>query len=179
MGIKKSHTTAYHPQGDRQVERQNRTLQEIIANFVSENHAEYMRQQDSLPMSQSLVVPFACLQSQNQDSPFLTHSASQDIGYSNYLGKAIQTANSLARRQLEKSRKQQCVSYDKGHKSWSPFETGQAVWLRCPKSWNFRNKWVWRYNSTSTKGVNFKIHQKNQACMHKISWTTSILLNVD
>ena len=32
--------------------------------------------------------------------------------YSHYLRKAIQTANSLAKLQLEKSRKQQCASYD-------------------------------------------------------------------
>jgi len=37
MGVKKTRTTAYHPQGDGLVERQNRTLQEIIANFVSIN----------------------------------------------------------------------------------------------------------------------------------------------
>ena len=75
MGIKKSHTTAYHPQGDGQVERQNRTLQEIIGNFVSENQYNwdqweireylhttqvYILQQGSLPMSLSLVVPLLC-----------------------------------------------------------------------------------------------------------------------
>ena len=37
MGIKKSRTTAYHPQGDGQVERQNRTLQEILSSFVGEH----------------------------------------------------------------------------------------------------------------------------------------------
>ena len=41
MGIKKSRTTAYHPQGDGQVERQNRNLQEIIANFVSANQSDW------------------------------------------------------------------------------------------------------------------------------------------
>ena len=35
MGVKKTRTTGYRPQGDGLVERQNRTLQEIIANFVS------------------------------------------------------------------------------------------------------------------------------------------------
>ena len=41
MGVKKSRTTAYHPQGDGLVERQNRTLQEILSNFVSENHHDW------------------------------------------------------------------------------------------------------------------------------------------
>ena len=37
MGIQKIRTTAYHPQGDGQIERQNRTLQEILSTFVSEH----------------------------------------------------------------------------------------------------------------------------------------------
>ena len=37
MGIKKSRSTAYHPQGDGQVERQNRILQEFLSSFVSEH----------------------------------------------------------------------------------------------------------------------------------------------
>ena len=37
MGLKKTRTTAYHPQCDGLVERQNRTLQAIKSNFVSEH----------------------------------------------------------------------------------------------------------------------------------------------
>ena len=37
MGIQKARTTAYHPQGNWQIERQNRTLQEILSTFVSEH----------------------------------------------------------------------------------------------------------------------------------------------
>ena len=37
MGIQKTRTTAYHPQGDGQIERQNRTLQEILSTFVSKH----------------------------------------------------------------------------------------------------------------------------------------------
>ena len=33
MGITKTHSTAYHPQCDGQVERQNRTLQNMLAAF--------------------------------------------------------------------------------------------------------------------------------------------------
>ena len=41
MGIKKTRTTAYHPQCDGLVERQNRTLQNILASFVSEHSADW------------------------------------------------------------------------------------------------------------------------------------------
>ena len=37
MGIAKTRTTAYHPQCDGQVERQNRTLQDMLAAFASEH----------------------------------------------------------------------------------------------------------------------------------------------
>ena len=40
IGIHKSHTTAYHPQCDGQVDRKNHTLQELIDAFVSE-HNDY------------------------------------------------------------------------------------------------------------------------------------------
>ena len=40
MGIHKSRTTAYHPQGDGLVERQNRTIQNILSTFVSKHPDE-------------------------------------------------------------------------------------------------------------------------------------------
>ena len=41
MGLKKTRTTAYHPQCDGLVERQNRTLQAIITNFVLEHSLDW------------------------------------------------------------------------------------------------------------------------------------------
>ena len=35
MGITKTRPTAYHPSGDGRVERQNRTLQDVLSNYVS------------------------------------------------------------------------------------------------------------------------------------------------
>ena len=40
MGIHKSSTTAYHPQSDDLVERQNRTIQNILSTFVSKHPDE-------------------------------------------------------------------------------------------------------------------------------------------
>ncbi|CAB4025629.1 Retrovirus-related Pol poly from transposon, partial [Paramuricea clavata] len=37
MGITKTRTTAYHPQCDGQVERQNRTLQDMLAAFCTKH----------------------------------------------------------------------------------------------------------------------------------------------
>ena len=41
MGIAKTRTTAYHPQCDGQVERQNRTLQNMLAAFASEHRDDW------------------------------------------------------------------------------------------------------------------------------------------
>ena len=41
MGIYKSRTTACHPQCDGQVERQNRTLQDMLSAFVSQNRNDW------------------------------------------------------------------------------------------------------------------------------------------
>ena len=41
MGIHKSRTTAYHPQGDGLVERQNHTLRDILSSFVSEHKDDW------------------------------------------------------------------------------------------------------------------------------------------
>ena len=41
MGLKKTYTTAYNPQCDGLVEKQNRTMQDIISDFVSEHQTDW------------------------------------------------------------------------------------------------------------------------------------------
>ena len=41
MSISKTRTSAYHPQCDGQVERQNRTLQDMLSTFVSHHSTEW------------------------------------------------------------------------------------------------------------------------------------------
>ena len=41
MGVHKSRTSAYHPQGDGQVERHNRTIQDILASYVSQHKDDW------------------------------------------------------------------------------------------------------------------------------------------
>eukprot|EP00731_Ephydatia_muelleri_P012792 Em0007g102a len=41
LGIKRTQTTAYHPQGNGQVERFNRTLEDMLAKVISDNHRDW------------------------------------------------------------------------------------------------------------------------------------------
>ena len=153
MGVKKSHTTVYHPQGDGLVERQNRTLQEILSNVVSENHHDWDQWIDQAAFAYNTsahkstgLSPYELVFGRPPQMPIEVElgvpfsNPLNQSDYSQYLRKAIQTANSLARQQLEKVRNQQSTSYGQSHRAWSPFETSQTVWLRCPKSWKFGRK---------------------------------------
>ena len=81
--------------------------------------------------------------------------------YSQSLRKSIQNANILARQQLEKARKKQSALYDKGHKSWTPLEPGQTVWLWRPKHWKFGRRWTGPYKIASRQGVNYNIQSNS------------------
>jgi len=63
MGIQKTRTKAYHPQGDGQIEKQNKTLQEILSTFVSEHPDTWDLHIDQLSLHIILAVM------NQQDSP--------------------------------------------------------------------------------------------------------------
>ena len=170
MGIKKSRTTAYHPQGDGLVERQNRTLQQILSHFVADSPNDWDQWLDQAVFAYNTSVhestgfsPYEIVFGHPARMPIevelgvplynpLNHSE-----YSQSLRKAIQNANALARQQLEKARKQQSTCYDKGHKSWTPLENGQTVWLWRPKHWKFGRRWTGPYKIIFRQGVNYTI----------------------
>ena len=150
MGVKKTRTTAYHPQGDGLVEQQNRTLQDIIVNFVSIHGNDWDQWLDQAVFAYNTSVhestgisPYQLVFGRPTSMPIEVelsvplHNPSSQSDYSHSLRKANQRANHLAQRNLELARDRQSSYYkNKNQKVWDPFEPGQMVWLWRPKSLN-------------------------------------------
>eukprot|EP00112_Aurelia_sp_Birch-Aquarium-sp1_P023718 Seg718.4 transcript_id=Seg718.4/GoldUCD/mRNA.D3Y31 product="Retrovirus-related Pol polyprotein from transposon 412" pseudo=true protein_id=Seg718.4/GoldUCD/D3Y31 len=173
MGIHKTRTTTYHPQCDGQVERQNRTIQEILSSFVAEHPSDWdlfvdmatyayntsrnettglspyelvFDREPRLPVEVDLGVPLKNPSTQSE--------------YSQNVRKSIQSAQVIAQQNIRVAKRRQASSYDRGKKLWLPFEPGQWVWLRRPKKWKFGKKWIGPYRIIVRTGVNYKIISK-------------------
>ena len=173
MGIHKSRTTAYHPQGDGQVERQNRTLQEILSTFVADHPGDWdlfvdlavyaynTSRHESTGFSPYEIVfgrtPRMPIEV-DLDVPLRNPSSQSD--YTKSVRNVVKEVTSLARTNLETARKKQASSYDKNRGTWTPFQPGSSVWMRRPKKWKFGRKWVGPYVVLSRSGVNYKLRSK-------------------
>ena len=172
MGIHKSRTTAYHPQCDGLVERQNRTLQGILAAFVSAHKDDWDLWVDlaayayntschestgfspyemvfgrvaRTPLELDLGVPLKDPRSQSE--------------YPESLRRHLSSIQKVAQQHLVNHRNNQAR---KGLSSndWKPLPIGHSVWLRRPKTWKFGRQWVGPYKIISSNGVNYKIRSK-------------------
>ena len=171
MGIKKTRTTAYHPQCDGLVERQNCTLQNILSSFVSEHSVDWDQWIDQAVFAYNTSVhestgmsPYEMLFGRPARMPIevelgvTLRNPSSQSDYSQSLRKALSYSNQLAQRNLALARTKQASNYNnKSKKDWKPFETGQTVWLWRPKHWKFGRKWTGPYKVLSRDGVNYKL----------------------
>ena len=118
MGITKTRTTAYHPQCDGQVERQNRTLQDMLAAFCTKHDNDWdlwidaavfaynTSRQESLQTSPYEIVfgriPRLPLELE-LGLPLKDPSTQSE--YTQSLRKVFQEVREVARQNLEKARK--------------------------------------------------------------------------
>eukprot|EP00795_Rhopilema_esculentum_P008878 gene8878-biopygen2045 len=81
MRVKKSQTTAYHPQGEGLVERQNRTLQKILSNFVSDHSggwyqwADLFEENRLLPAEDPILYLWRLEDALHHAEPYLSEDA--------------------------------------------------------------------------------------------------------
>ena len=171
MGIKKTRTTAYHPQCDGLVERQNRTLQNILASFVSEHSAdwdEWLAQAvfayNTSVHESTGISPYEMVFGRPARMPIevelgvpLRKPTSQS-DYSQSVRKALVHSNQLAQRNLATARSRQALHYDnRSKRDWTPYEPGQTVWLWRPKHWKFGKRWTGPYKVLARNGVNYRL----------------------
>ncbi|KAA3678006.1 uncharacterized protein DEA37_0008956 [Paragonimus westermani] len=143
LGIRKTRTTAYHPQGNGAVERVNRTLKSLLKAFVS---SENTRSWDEA-VSQCLLAYRASVHSSTAQSPhylltgremrlpsdLLVPRLSPDnllaSDYCVQLRDKLAKAYALAREHLRTAQRRQKDYYDR--KAYgSPLKPGDKVWLR-------------------------------------------------
>ena len=170
MGITKTRTTAYHPQCDGQVERQNRTLQDMLAAFCTKHDNDWdlwidaavfaynTSRQESLQTSPYEIVfgriPRLPLELE-LGLPLKDPSTQSE--YTQSLRKVFQEVREVARQNLEKARKKQRKNNEERIQTWRPFAPGETVYLRRPKGWKLGAKWIGPFEIVCRMGVDYKI----------------------
>ena len=171
MGVHISRTSAYHPQGDGQVERHNRTIQDILASYVSQHKDDWDLWVDLAVYAYNTSIhtatgfsPYELVFGRVARTPIeldlrlpMKNPCTQHE-YSASIRKNLLNIIQIANSPLEKSRsvaKQQCSN--KSSSNWAPLPVGQSVRLRRPKTWKFGRRWIGPYKVVSQLGVNYRI----------------------
>ena len=167
MGTHKSRTTAYHPQCDGLVERQNRTIQDMLSAFISQ-HRDYWDTWVSViayayntsTYEATGFSPYELVFGRTARTPIeidldipLKNPCSQSE-YSKSVRRSLGSLKQSAQQTLAASRSQQKRYHDQHLKEWVPFSVDSSVLLRCPKPWKFGRRWTGPFRVISRKGVN-------------------------
>ena len=168
MGITNTRTTAYHPQCDGQVERQNRTLQDMLAAFCTKHDNDWdaavfaynTSRQESLQTSPYEIVfgriPRLPLELE-LGLPLKDPSTQSEYTQSLRKVSLFQEVREVARQNLEKARKKQRKNNEERIQTWRPFAPGETVYLRRPKGWKLGAKWIGPFEIVCRMGVDYKI----------------------
>lgn len=173
MGIAKTRTTAYHPQCDGQVERQNRTLQDMLSAFVSDHGDDWDEWVDPVVFAYNTsrqesigYSPYEVIFGRVPRMPLELelgvplHNPAKHTEYTRSTRRIINDIREIARNNLVKAREGQAKQTTERLGSWKPFSSGQAVWLKRPKKWKFGPKWIGPYTILHRLGVNYKLKSK-------------------
>lgn len=145
LGIDKTRATAFHPQSDGLVERGNRTIQNMLAKFVSENHRDWDKflslvtlaynssVQESTGYSPSLLM-FGREVNLPLDLVLGNPNQRECPGISSYVSELqskVETVHEMARKRLKFSSDIQKRKYDVKAFA-STYQPGDKVWLYTP-----------------------------------------------
>lgn len=147
FGISKSHTTAYHPQGDGMVERLNRSILQMLRAYV-ETKEEW---EQHLPLvlyayrtavhSSTGLSPFQLMYGRTpQLTAFSEPHAFDPTSYQAYLQTKLAEIRDFVETNLTEAATRQKAQFDKHSKERS-FMVGDPVWVSIPTAGKLDPRW--------------------------------------
>ena len=166
FGTVKSHTTAYHPEGDGMVERFNRSLLQLLRSYV-ENEADWERH---LPLvlyayrtsvhSSTGIEPYVLMfgrQPHTAKTGFEPSVAYDASSYKSTLQAKMAELVDFVESKLASASADQKRAYDKSSTQRS-FKVNDPVWLSIPTAGKLDPRWEGDWEVVAVKGpVNVKI----------------------
>ena len=144
LGIKKTHTTPYHPQSDGLVERLNRTILSMLATTIKDHGEEWEHHLAKVCFAYNTSIhkstgftPFYLMYGRQARIPVdLIYStpepSDQSHGeYARNLRQSLENAYSTARERLQTAAQRQKTNYDQRIHG-EPFKVGDLVYLHNP-----------------------------------------------
>ena len=158
FGVRKSCTTAYHPQGDGMVERLNRSLLQLLCGYVDKEPANWERY---LPLilyayrtavhSSTGVSPFVLMFGrQPQSTQFEPQLAFDPTSYKGYMQEKLAELQDLVETNLAEAAAHQKMIYDK-HSTYRYFDVGDMVWLSVPTASKLDPRWEGNWKISAVK----------------------------
>ena len=160
FGVKKSRTTAYHPQGDGMIERFNRSLLQMLRVYV-QDQADWERY---LPLV--LFAYHTAVHSSTRFSPFelmfgrpaltspLPSLMAFDVNtYHFQLRSTLARLQNFVEMHITKAAHHQKTQYDH-HVHEHSFKVGDSVWLSIPTAGKLKPRWQGGWEIKSIRGPN-------------------------
>ena len=176
LGIRQTRTSAYHPQGNAQVERFNRTLEAMLAKTVKDNQQDWDRHIPKLLLAYRTAIhettgytPFHVMFGRSPVLPVeimigvtSTQKESTVPDFVRSLNRSLKTVCSQVRESIRIAHQRNKARYDQ-HTTATSFSIGDQVWLFVPAVKTGRTKKLaslWRGPYTVTdklSPVNYRI----------------------
>ena len=166
FGIRKTHTSPYHPHGDGMVERSNRVILDMLRSYVDreEQWEQYLAlilyAYNTSYHSSTGTTPFTLIYGREAG---LTHENLQEWGfdtvtYEGRLKNKLRGCIKLVKVNLSEAARSQKYWYDLTARETVEFHSGDGVWLNVPRKGKLDPKWEAGWCVKETLGpVNVKI----------------------